>query len=329
MKVLIGYDGSECSDMALDGLMRAGLPEGTQVQVLTVADVWPGSLDSGVETLDETELRRLHGISEAEAEKLPAVVRRAYEHAHRELIHARDMAARGAERLRAAAPGWTVEAEAVADPPAWGIIRRAESWKADLVVVGSHGRSALGRLFLGSVSHFVLTHLNSTSVRISRCGAPTPEGPPRLVIGVDGSADSNYAVEQITKRHWPEGTQIRVVAALDPRLLTMPLMAGYPSWGYAGEFEMDERRFYEKMVGEAAEKLSSAGLKASPAMREGDPKWVLTDEAEQWGADCIFLGAQGHGALDRLLLGSVSMAVASRAKCAVEIVRPKREDQSG
>ena len=40
MKILVGYDGSECADAALDDLARAGLPPSAEVQILSVAEVW-------------------------------------------------------------------------------------------------------------------------------------------------------------------------------------------------------------------------------------------------------------------------------------------------
>ena len=49
----------------------------------------------------------------------------------------------------------------------------------------------------------------------------------------------------------------------------------------------------------------------------------ILEEADAWGADCIFVGAKGTRGIDRLLLGSVSSAVAARAQCSVEVVRPK------
>ena len=54
---------------------------------------------------------------------------------------------------------------------------------------------------------------------------------------------------------------------------------------------------------------------------EGDPKQVLLNEAQDWGADCIFLGSLGLTRFERFLLGSVSTAVVARAHCSVEIHR--------
>ena len=48
---------------------------------------------------------------------------------------------------------------------------------------------------------------------------------------------------------------------------------------------------------------------------------MLVDEARAWNADCVFLGAKGHGRIKRMIIGSVSAAVAARAHCSVEVVR--------
>ncbi|MBD0373887.1 MAG: universal stress protein, partial [Pyrinomonadaceae bacterium] len=45
------------------------------------------------------------------------------------------------------------------------------------------------------------------------------------------------------------------------------------------------------------------------------------DEAEEWGADLIVVGKQNRRGLRRLISGSVSERVASRAPCSVKIVR--------
>ena len=57
------------------------------------------------------------------------------------------------------------------------------------------------------------------------------------------------------------------------------------------------------------------------AMLPGPPRTVILDEAERWGADLIVVGSHGYRAWERFLLGSVSQAVVSHAKCSVEVVR--------
>jgi len=71
----------------------------------------------------------------------------------------------------------------------------------------------------------------------------------------------------------------------------------------------------------SAARLRRAGLHAEIFIKRGNPADQILEEADSWGADCIFLGAKGTRGIDRLLLGSVSSAVSSRARCSVEVVR--------
>ena len=99
---------------------------------------------------------------------IPEVIKHAHERAQHHLEQAEVLAGRASEKLKAMFPKWSVSYHAEADSPAWAVIRRADEWKPDLIVVGSHGRSALGRFFLGSVSQKVMTEAHC-SVRIARC----------------------------------------------------------------------------------------------------------------------------------------------------------------
>ena len=60
------------------------------------------------------------------------------------------------------------------------------------------------------------------------------------------------------------------------------------------------------------EKLRDADLAVSSVVKESDPRLVLKDEAEKWGADSIFVGARGLSRSDRFLVGGVSSALAAR-----------------
>lgn len=207
------------------------------------------------------------------------------------------------------------------------LIKPPADAQPDLIVVGSQGRSALGRLVLGSVSQNVLTHA-ACSVRISRrpqADAAPRRGAVRIIIGIDGSRHSALAVSAVAGRTWPSGTEVKVIAALDVRLLSV-LASPAPSpwarpWLNVAPRMADAREWAGEAVGEVVADLRAAGLEATAVVEDADPKRFLVQEAERWAADCIFLGARGHSALERFLLGSVSATVAARASCSVEVVR--------
>ena len=114
-------------------------------------------------------------------------------------------------RVTAHFPGWNVSTEVRCDTPAWAILEMAERDKADLIVLGSHGHSSVGgRLILGSVSQRVLYNARC-SVRVARCAEEKREGPVRIVVGFNGSQDSEVAVDAVASRAWPEGSEARLV----------------------------------------------------------------------------------------------------------------------
>src|SRR5688572_3772573 len=133
-RLLIAYDGTPCAEAAMEDLPKAGLPVEMHVAILTIADVWLPSNPTG------SEPQFPAGMSEA-ARKSRAQALAAVE-------SARSHAARACERLKILFPKWQVESLACADSPAWGVLSKATEWKADLVALGSHGRSTLERLFL-------------------------------------------------------------------------------------------------------------------------------------------------------------------------------------
>lgn len=306
MKILVAYDGSASSQAAIQDLARAGLPATAQALVLSVADVFiPPKSENGVPVLPKA---------------IEAAIERAHAQSAQAVETARRMAEETSKQVQAMFPGWTVQAEGVAGAPGWSIVLRAQEWGAALVVVGSRGQSAASRLLLGSVSDHVL-HNVSCSVRIGRQSVREREYPVRLIVGVDGSEDSERAVKAVIARQWPRGSEARVIAVIDNRMSVVfaPLSPGLGRWVEQGDH--DVRAWFRRMAEAQAVTMRQTGLDVSALTLDGDPKEVLLREAESWQADCIFVGARGLGALERLFLGSISSAVAERATCSVEIVR--------
>lgn len=282
-KLLIAYDGSACSDAALNDLERAGLPTALEAVVLTVADIILPPPDESLPADDVPAIR------------IPEVERHAQAHAQEAIKEARAIAERAAKRVKADFPDWNVKAEVICDAPAWAVVKMADRDKPDLILVGSHGHSLVGgRLILGSVSQRVLYEA-PCSVRVGRCSDVRRKGPVRIVVGFNGSPDSELAVAAVAARVWPEGSEARVVTSRD---------------------SLEPARH-----GVAAEKLRAAGLTTGEVSREGDAAHVIIKEAEAWDADSIFVGTRDIHGFQHLLHGSVSSAVAAHAQCSVEVVR--------
>jgi nucleotide-binding universal stress UspA family protein len=315
MKVFIAYDGSAAADTAIDGLRRAGLPaNGVEALVMSVGEVWlppPASDNDESFAVDD-----LPGLKESR------------EHAAQVMQQAEEAAERGAKRVQQICAEWRVAAEAHNGSPAFELLNRAEEWKADLIVVGSQGHTALSRFVLGSVSQKILTEA-LTSVHVGRAHAGTGTSGERIVIGVDGSEGSRAAVQAAARRKWTPGSELRIVVADDALKGSPILMLIPPIRDYVDDVRADEWTRSEQMALEAAQELRAGldneNITVSSVVETGDPKRVLVQHAKEFGADCIFTGATGFSTrLERLILGSVSAAVAARADCSVEVVRERK-----
>jgi nucleotide-binding universal stress UspA family protein len=300
MKILIGYDGSPSADDALVDLRRAGMPRDADALVVSVAGVIivPEPQDYEVAVQVAGSRRLTSRLMQAERQSLRA------------LEAARELATNAKDRLASYFPRWNIRAETAGGSASYELIRIADEWQPDLVVVGSHGRSLVSRLVLGSVSKKLVTD-SSHSVRVTRGVIERDHRkPPRVMIGVNGSYESEQAVRAVGNRVWPVGTQIRLIAIDDG---TSPV---------TGDRVAEAPPAVQKMMNWAENGLSVIGLDVSVVNKTGDPRRVIVQEAQEWGADSIFVGGRRfHGAFESFRLGSVARALVTKAHCPVEVVR--------
>ena len=310
MRILIAHDGSDSAEAALENLSAAGLPPNVHALVMSLADVFvPAPID---ENIDNTFPLYV-----------PEGIKLAHARARHALDEAEEIARQARDRIKANFPSWEIDFRADADSPAWALIREADTWKPDLVVMGARGRSVFGgRLILGSISQRVLYEVRC-SVRIGRGPYKDPAKPTRLLIGVDNSADSNAAVAAVCSRRWPEGTDVGLLAVVDT-VMSIPDGTNARSMKWIEVADEENWGQVRELFEPAAQKLRNKGLHAEVLIRRGNPADQLLQEAHTWGADCVFVGARGTRGIDRLLLGSVSSAVAARAHCSVEVIRPQQ-----
>jgi len=296
MKILIGHDGSQSADAALFDLQRAGLPDEAEALIVSVADVMIVPETPGYELAAEALMSR----------RVTAGLVNAQRQTDRILNEAKDFAGRARDRVRSHFPHWNVRAETLAGPAATELISKANDWKPDLIVVGSHGRSAVTRFILGSVSKKVVTD-SDHSVRVARGDFERDlHRPPRIVIGGDGSTEAEQAIRAVGGRVWPHGTEVRIIAVDDG------------SSGHNNGLPLATAR----MVAWGENALSEIGLKVLIVTEKGDARRVLIDQAKVWDADSIFVGGRRFSsALKRFQLGSVATALVAKAHCSVEVAR--------
>jgi nucleotide-binding universal stress UspA family protein len=136
-----------------------------------------------------------------------------------------------------------------------------------------------------------------------------------IVVGTDGSAGAEAAVQKVIEVAHGSGATVHVVCAYPGRstLERIGLTAKTDPVNMRGVaadvVARDERRFTE------------SGLAVEKHVREGDPAQTLIDVAEENDADLIAVGARGHSGLRRFALGSVSSKLSHSAPTSLLIVR--------
>jgi nucleotide-binding universal stress UspA family protein len=289
MKILLAVDPPEQSNAAISTVAQRPWPPNTIVEVLSVVE--PSYV------LDVPSL--VEGLQEA----------------------AEGTAQSAADQLRSS--GLDATASVLCGDAKAVIVDHARAIGADFVVVGSRGTSGLTRFLLGSVAAAV-ARFAPCSVEVVRA-APTDEPrrtAMRILLATDGSECSQLAARSVAERPWPAGTEFRVVSVPE---LSAPVLQMI-SHSAMDKLRGDAMKRAEDAETAAEEVLANANLAESGtvAASAATPKEIILQNAEEWGADLIVCGSHGRHGLSRFLLGSVSEAIASHAKCSVEIIRQMR-----
>ena len=133
MKILLAIDDSQCSEAATRTVVQQMRPDRAEVRVLHVVEpIWL-AVDYELGEVRQIEAAREEGLKRG-----------------KELVeHIMSLVAKA---------DFTVTTAIEEGDPRFAIVDYAAQWKADLLVVGSHGRKGLGRLLIGSVAEYVARH---------------------------------------------------------------------------------------------------------------------------------------------------------------------------
>jgi nucleotide-binding universal stress UspA family protein len=150
----------------------------------------------------------------------------------------------------------------------------------------------------------------------------------KILLAIDGSAFSDRAVQEVVHRPWPAGSAVKIISVVEPMVTMMTETWVLPDNYWDGAEAAAAGQAQAALDGAAArfKEAATPALKITTEIHQGYAKRVILDAAEQWGANLIVLGSHGYSGFKRLLLGSVSQAIATHAKCSVEIVRGPEHD---
>jgi nucleotide-binding universal stress UspA family protein len=213
--------------------------------------------------------------------------------------------------------GVAVSEHLIQDSATHGIFQAADELKADLIVMGTHGRHGLSRLLLGSVAQWVAQRAHC-DVLASRSEAPAG-GYKRILVPTDFSSCSTYALKRATQLI-EKGGVIDLV-----HFWNIPV-GSTSYWGDMGEDLRENIRngatkFGEKLVAEYADVDATISF----AEEEIAARHGILDRLEDNDYDLVVMGSHGLKGVKKLILGSVAEAVLRHAKHSVYIARAQEE----
>ena len=193
------------------------------------------------------------------------------------------------------------------------ILRAAGELEADLIVLGTHGRTGLRRLLAGSVTEAVLRRAPCPVLALRSGNRAREAGGIRVILHPtdfsDRSADALRVARTLARDHGARLLLLHVAS----NEITAEGMIIVP---------MDPA-VYREALDQMRGRLDGPDLKfpVEPVVREGDPAAEILRAAGELSCDLIVMGTHGRTGLGRLLMGSVAEAVQRRAPCPILTIR--------
>jgi len=148
-----------------------------------------------------------------------------------------------------------------------------------------------------------------------------------VLLAVDDSQPSEAALAELVGQPWLAEATVRVLtvatATAGVPVATSPV-AGVPPVSvslWVPELEDQQLQLAARTAQRAADALAPRALRVEARTVAGAVGSEIVREASEWPADLIVMGSRGHGALKRLVLGSVAHHVLNHAPCSIRIVR--------
>jgi nucleotide-binding universal stress UspA family protein len=214
------------------------------------------------------------------------------------------------------ADGVPATAEVSLQLPSEAVLAAAEKLGADLIALGTRGRTGLAHLALGSVAERIVRYAPCPVLAVKEDDAGGP--PRRILAATDFSGPADGAVELAATLARQFGAELHLVHAY---YIPLSAMAPYDI-EIPDTLIREGREAARKRLGAAADDLRGRGISATAHLEEGPACPAIVERARALGADLVVIGTHGYTGLRHALLGSVAERTLRLAPCAVLAVKP-------
>jgi nucleotide-binding universal stress UspA family protein len=237
------------------------------------------------------------------------------------LDHVRAEATRQLETIQAGLKGHGQEAMTRIEIgiPSRAIQALAETTAADLLVVGTHGRTGLDHVLIGSTAERVvrMAPCPVLAVKADKSGgsAAAIGAIKRIVVPIDLSSCSLDALEYAVQFAKQIGASITILHAMEPVAYGLDF-----SLSHAKDWKR-QREYLEERLTILSACLTSFGIKTDHVLKPGLPVDSLASYVNGHMFDLMIMGTHGRRGLSHLLLGSTAGAMLRHVSCPVLTVR--------
>jgi len=144
----------------------------------------------------------------------------------------------------------------------------------------------------------------------------------KIIVAVEDKTYAQAITDCICSMDWDEKPEFKIISTVPPLKYPVPAVTGVVDTRFI-EVQEERRRAAKSLVLGVGTQLAQHVPHATveDVVVDGDPKMRILDLASEWQADLIVMGSHSRNSLERLLVGSTSLAVLSHSPCSVLIVK--------
>jgi nucleotide-binding universal stress UspA family protein len=193
------------------------------------------------------------------------------------------------------------------------IVRAAQSEPAvDLIVIGTHGRTGISRVLLGSVAELVVRHAPCPVLTVRPDNEPAPFA--HVLCPVDISMPARDAIKLAAELAQPGSAGITLLHVLE---LPVSFAAKLPAPDFHRDLDARSAALLDQWTADLRAKVTVPVTQLTRVGRPGAQVLALLEEDRTF--DLVVMGSHGHTGIARMLLGSVAEKVVRHTRCPVLI----------